>query len=237
MRIRIFWLYIGILIFISLLFFVILSAPWRYVTIFSLLLLIASTIWYELPGAEKLAAKIERLRMREIDELMKRMKVKNIEIYIMDLEVVNTFQVGAKGKYIFFTKRILSILDKNEILGVLAHELAHIKLRHVMKKIFLFDVTIGAGVNGVILLPLLHLSANTELNLKVIILWGTILFYLVLRRLMWQYFEYEADCLAIKFVRKEFLISALMKINSQYSSASKKMQSFIKKRIRKIEEC
>ena len=118
----------------SIFLFVCLPEPWNYLMIFNIFLLIVSLIWYEVPGAKKLAAKSTKLKVKDLDILAKRMGV-NAEIYVMDLQNLGAFQIGAKGKYVFLTKKLVKTLKKEELMSMVAHEFAHIKLRHVLKKV------------------------------------------------------------------------------------------------------
>ena len=233
------WTWMTATISASILLFVCLPEPWNYLMIFNIFLLIASLIWYEVPGAKKLANKGTRLNAENFDILAKRMGV-NAEIYVMDLQNLGAFQIGAKGKYVFLTKKLVKTLKKEELMGVVAHEFAHIKLRHVLKKVLLFDVVIGTGVNMAIIVPIMNFSLDVN-AMRALFLWGAILLYILLRHVIWQYFEYRADCYAIGFVDKEHLISALMKINSiLYSSnliEKGKVHPIIKRRVAKIKSC
>ncbi len=223
----------------SIFLFVCLPEPWNYLMIFNIFLLIVSLIWYEVPGAKKLAAKSTKLKVKDLDILAKRMGV-NAEIYVMDLQNLGAFQIGAKGKYVFLTKKLVKTLKKEELMSMVAHEFAHIKLRHVLKKVLMFDVIIGTGVNMTIIVPIMNFSLDVNAT-SALFLWGAILLYILLRRVIWQYFEYRADCYAIEFVDKEHLISALMKINSILYSPNLiekgKVHPIIKRRVAKIKNC
>ena len=223
----------------SIFLFVCLPEPWNYLMIFNIFLLIASLIWYEVPGAKKLANKGTKLNAENFDILAKRMGV-NAEIYVVNLQNLGAFQVGAKGKYVFLTKKLLENLRTEELMGVVAHEFAHIKLRHVPKKVLLFDIIIDTGVNMAIIVPIMNFSLDVNAT-RALFLWGAILLYILLRRVIWQYFEYRADCYAIEFVDKEHLISALMKINSMLYSANfiekGRVHPIIKRRVAKIKSC
>lgn len=76
------------------------------------------------PVSEAQAPEIHQV----VEELARRANIPKPEIYIIDSDVPNAFATGrnpADGK-IAVTTGILNILDKDELAGVLAHELAHI---------------------------------------------------------------------------------------------------------------
>ena len=58
----------------------------------------------------------------------------NYHFIVLDTPIINAF--AAPGGYIFITKGALDqVQDEAELAGILAHEIAHVELRHYVKKI------------------------------------------------------------------------------------------------------
>ena len=87
------------------------------------------------PMVNILVRKSEKLQdiyiNNEAADLSVEMGIKEPEIYIINTNgrIANAFEVNKKESYVFLTSYLMSILDHDEIVGVLAHELSHIKLR------------------------------------------------------------------------------------------------------------
>mgnify|MGYP000302066309 CR=1 FL=1 len=83
---------------------------------------------------------------KTIEELAKEAKTPKPKIYVIPTETSNAFATGRSPKHsaIAVTQGILKILDKNELKGVLAHELSHITNRDTL------ITTIAATIAGVI---------------------------------------------------------------------------------------
>ncbi len=81
-----------------------------------------------------------------IEELCKQANLPKPKIYIINSENANAMATGRNPKHaaVAVTTGILNILDKNELKGVLAHELSHIKNRDTL------ITTIAATIAGVI---------------------------------------------------------------------------------------
>lgn len=230
-----------VFLFIFLYVFIYISKLWSCIIGFNALLLVSSVIWYEVPGAKKLAVKGKKIESKEIETLLNKMGLENIEIYSIDSKNSNAFQIGGRGKYIFITNTLIEKLNEEELEGAIAHEAAHIKLRHVLKKILLFNCIIGTGVNALLFFSIFNLQGHLHPVIVSFGIWCIILLYVLLRRMMRQRFENQADCYAIKFVAREHLISALKKINSliypEEIIGENFMHNIVKKRIENIERC
>lgn len=81
-----------------------------------------------------------------VKELAKKANIPKPEIYIIPSEISNAFATGRnpKNSAVAVTNGILKILNKNELKGVLGHELAHIANRDTL------IATISATIAGVI---------------------------------------------------------------------------------------
>ena len=92
--------------------------------------------------------------------------------------------------------------DKEERQGVLAHELAHLKARHLMK---------NAGVLLMLFMPVLFIISFLHLPGLVNLLLVFSAYGLILPAVSWRH-EYEADAIAASFVGSEPVIMALGKL-------------------------
>ncbi|TAL53992.1 MAG: protease HtpX, partial [Nanoarchaeota archaeon] len=87
---------------------------------------------------------------KEIRELVKdvcnKANLPMPKLYIIDSNQPNAFATGRNEKHsaIAFTKGILTLLDKEELKGVIAHELSHVKNKDILV------TTIAATIAGVI---------------------------------------------------------------------------------------
>ncbi|MBN1645202.1 zinc metalloprotease HtpX [Candidatus Woesearchaeota archaeon] len=81
-----------------------------------------------------------------VEEVSQSAKIPKPKIYIVPSESCNAFAVGRSPKHsaIGVTKGILKLLDKNELKGVIAHEIGHIKNRDTL------IATIAATIAAVI---------------------------------------------------------------------------------------
>ncbi len=95
----------------------------------------------------KIAKKKEYPELHSIiEDLCKQANLPKPKIYIMHSENPNAFATGRnpKNAAVAVTTATLNLLDKNELTGVLAHELSHIKNRDTL------ITTIAATIAGVI---------------------------------------------------------------------------------------
>lgn len=67
------------------------------------------------------------------EELAREMDVPNPKLMVMDMGVPNAFAVGRKNAgVVVVSNELIRVLDRDELRGVIAHELAHIKNRDVI---------------------------------------------------------------------------------------------------------
>jgi Zn-dependent protease with chaperone function len=81
--------------------------------------------------------------------------VKEPELYVAQFPVPNAYTSGHNHPYIVITTGLLDLLDDDEVLAVIAHELGHIKSGHVLYKTMaraigalvaiISDMTLGIG--------------------------------------------------------------------------------------------
>jgi heat shock protein HtpX len=111
-----------------------------------------------------------------VDELSKKAEIRKPRLYLIDTDIPNAFATGRNDKNacIAVTSGLIQNLNKEEIKGVLAHELSHIKNKDVL--VSTIAATIGGAIsylaniawyslffsqedrNSLILLPLLFLA-------------------------------------------------------------------------------
>ena len=148
--------------------------------------------------------------LNALRQLEDKLNVRIENIYVIDRGLgrfeVNAYQVGLRKFKIFITERLLSSLRTEELIGILAHEVAHAQRRHTLK-IFLGSLFIVV-IEIIIALLLLHKMGIVD---SLIIAFGTAWFIDMLLRALNRKFEYEADLIAAKIVGKDVMISALKK--------------------------
>ncbi len=202
------------------------------IILFDILLIIGFFVGYFVPGARKIPKKGKKLENEEIEKLKRKMDV-NAEIYVVPAKNIriNAFQIGAKGKYIVILQPLFEKLSNEQLFAVVAHELAHIKLRHVLKTLIVFNIIFAIGINAFLFpIPDIAIGIITALAFPLAI---------ALNILLKRKFDYDADRYAAKYVGAEAMISALKGIEAaiypQFLIEKGKGNPFIKKRIRAIE--
>ncbi|MGD9591455.1 MAG: M48 family metalloprotease [Candidatus Berkiella sp.] len=124
------------------------------IAFFTSIALMISAYWY----SDKLVLSLYRaVEINQDDKpqlyatvayLAENAKVPRPRIYLIDENMPNIFSVGRNAQHgaIAVTKGLLAILNKDELAGAVAHELAHIKLNDT------FLATLAASVGGFITL-------------------------------------------------------------------------------------
>ncbi|MCS7279836.1 MAG: M48 family metallopeptidase [Thermodesulfobacteriaceae bacterium] len=162
-------------------------------------------------------------------------RVKFKEIYIIHDKEKKFFTAGIVGlippfRYLFFSNNLLEILEPEEILGVLAHEIGHIKKRHFFWLLLvLFNFPFFLLVSFIfIFYPLSYLiKFYNSLILEILIAFLFIILSLLYLRYVFAYFlrqfEREADLYSLYLLRDERpLIIALLKIGEATKQLYKK---------------
>ncbi len=150
----------------------------------------------------------------EISELSMEMGINEPSVFILDTNnrVANAFEINSKEAYVFITGYLKAILDYNEIIAVLAHELSHIKLKHNRK------TSLVTFVSYIILMNLA--SLEFLVNSGILFLLSPVFFVLLIFFIffvipaMKRRNEVAADLNAVKYVDKQYLEDALRKISS-----------------------
>jgi len=172
----------------------------------------------------------------ELKQLAKRMNTPLEEIKIINIKEKNAF---ATRKGIVFTKGLLDTLNQGEIMSVAAHELAHMRGKHVAYKFFA-----TMGVMTVLMIewlrftsPILLNETITQLVLQTMIDVALLAFLFVAMIPLNWIAELRADKAAVKFEGKENMRSALRKLTKpgEHDQPCETHPS-IKQRIKHIEE-
>ncbi len=178
---------------------------------------------------------LQRMEVRQIVlEFLKSKKVKIREIYVLKDLGKRFYTAGIIGflppfKYLFFSKPLLNLLSIEEILGVVAHEVGHLKKKHnlwlllLLLNLPLFLLTVSILVALIVYYFNPHLVEFLEnkkkLPLSIEMMLGASLIFLsfVYIRYIFSYFlrqfEREADFYsAVTLKTPQPIISALFKI-------------------------
>jgi STE24 endopeptidase len=178
---------------------------------------------------------LDDLALKEIIlNFLKKNKVKINEIYVLGNLGKKLYTAGIIGflppfKYLFFSKPLLSILSPEEILGVVAHEIGHLKKRHnfwlllllLNLPLFLLTLLILSFLIIYYFSPqLIDIIKNKEtlpVSLEISLGIGLIFLAFIYIRYIFSFFlrqfEREADFLsAIILKSPQPIISALFKI-------------------------
>ena len=178
---------------------------------------------------------LDNLALREIIlNFLKKNKVKISEIYVLDDLGKKLYTAGIIGflppfKYLFFSKPLLSILSPEEILGVVAHEIGHLKKRHnfwlllllLNLPLFLLTLLILSFLIAYYFSPQLidiiknkkTLPVSLEISLGIGLIFLAFIYIRYIFSFFLRQFEREADFLsAIILKSPQPIISALFKI-------------------------
>ena len=159
------------------------------------------------------------------------------ELYIMHSKQINAFASGRDPQHavVCVTEGALEKLDKNELEGVLAHELGHIA-SYDMRYMTLVAVMVGmiAIISQIFLRSLWFSGGGNDKSKGIFILIGIVLaivaplvVYLVQMSISRKR-EFAADASAVKFTRYPGgLIKALKKIKEDSTPAEKKVSKAI----------
>ncbi len=150
-----------------------------------------------------------------VERLSRQMGIEKPRVMVADMGVPNAFAVGRKGAGVVVVSReLIRILEQDELEGVIAHELAHIRNRDVVMMV------IGQSIASMIGIAVYFLTVMGERNIGAMIT-GYILSMIAQTLVMVfvlaisRYREYVADADAAEAIgRGEPLARALEKISS-----------------------
>ncbi len=172
--------------------------------------------WLALRGAEDMPQDGEYRQVHQMTEkLAREMEVKKPRLMKKEMGVPNAFAVGRKGAgVVVVSEELMAVLERDELEGVIAHELAHIKNRDVVTMVigqsiativgYVAYFAVLAGGQRDIRTFIVAMAASTLANMLVMV------FVFAISR----YREYVADADAAEAVgRGEPLARALEKIS------------------------
>lgn len=206
---------------------------WAIVSLFQLFMLWAYPAFVA-PMFNKFSPITDQEIIEKIKALCQKVNFKYSGLFVMDASKRsghgNAYFTGfGKNKRIVFYDTLLKTLDSDEVEAVLAHELGHFKLKHVLKMI------IRSFVFSLIGFYILGLLANSELfyfghgvkspsNYMAIVLFLLVsdvytFSFTPLFSWMSRKQEFEADSFAAKHSNAKKLISALLKMYKDNASS------------------
>ena len=151
-------------------------------------------------------------KLEDPKDLLTPFREENIRIdsvYIipqMRKKTINAWATGLRRRYIFITKDAFSILNKNELIALTAHEVGHHLHRH-LRKVELFTLLFLS----LVLFVSFHLNNNNLLSFLVGITGILVFSCLALPSLM-RRFEYQSDLYVKEMGYGYYLITTLKKI-------------------------
>ena len=170
----------------------------------------------------------------QIEKLSKKINLNFKDYYIMNASLRsshgNAYFTGfGKNKRIVFFDTLLKTLTNNEVMAVLAHELGHLKKKHILKSLFIGILFMGIGfyVLGLLLNSkefFMAFGKSTPSSHMALILFTFLLpIYTFILTPLSSWFsrknEYEADQFAVENTNGDELISALIKMYKDNSSS------------------
>ena len=165
-------------------------------------------------GAEDLPEERAPDLHRRVESLSRDMGIDKPRLMIASMGVPNAFAVGRKGAgTVVVSQELLRTLDDDEVEGVLAHELAHIRNRDVVMMV------LGQGIASIVAIvaqwAVLLTGDNDLADFFLAIVVGQIVQMIVMVFVLAisRYREYVADSDAAAEVGGEPLASALEKIS------------------------
>ena len=190
-----------------------------FALVFSIILNLV-TYWFSSDIILK-AYKAEKNKDKTIDKIVENMareaKIPKPKVYIIKNDIPNAFATGRNpnNAVVALTEGLL-VLNKEEIEGVIAHEISHIKNRDVL--VSTIAAVIAGGISFIAQIGYwsLLLDDNNEgstLGMILIILFAPLAAFLV-RMAISRSMEYKADYSAVQMTKKpKALASALRKIS------------------------
>lgn len=103
--------------------------------------------WSALRGAEDMPENGQYQHIHHMTEsLSQDMGIKTPRLMVMDMGVPNAFATGRKGAgVVVVSTELISLLERDELEGVIAHELAHIKNRDVVMMVVGSSIAMMVG--------------------------------------------------------------------------------------------
>jgi heat shock protein HtpX len=174
-------------------------------------------------GAEDMPEDDPRFREihQSIERMSREMGIDKPRVMVADMGVPNAFAVGRKkAGVVVVSSELIHMLDHEELEGVLAHELSHIRNRDVVMMV------IGQGIASIVGIAaqfaVLFAGDNDLADFFMAMIVGNIVQFLVMIFVMAisRYREYVADSDAAQITGGEPLARALEKIDNADHSRS-----------------
>jgi STE24 endopeptidase len=171
---------------------------------------------------------------QEIDKLSKRCDINFKDYFVMNASLRsshgNAYFTGfGKNKRIVFFDTLLKSLNVDEVVSVLAHELGHLKKKHIIKSIIMSSAFLFIGLfilgqlyNSPKLFEAFSLSTNEAyMALLLFVLIAPYYTFLLTPLMSWlsRKNEFEADEFAATHASAKKLITALLKMYKDNSSS------------------
>ncbi len=150
------------------------------------------------------------------ESLSRDMGIKKPKLMVMDMGVPNAFATGRKGNgVVCVSTELIRLLDRDELEGVVAHELAHIKNRDVLAMVV--GTSIASMIGWVAYLVYIFSNDNGLADIFVGMVLSTIaqMFVMIFVLAISRYREFVADDDARQYIGSgDPLARALEKISS-----------------------
>lgn len=232
-------LVIGIPLLFALLYFIYNSGSlwwfyaWLFIMAFQLLLVWAYPKFIA-PLFNKFSPLNDEALTDKIQALLKRAKLSFSEFYKMNASIRsshgNAYFTGfGKNKRIVFFDTLLKTLQPDEVIAVLAHELGHLKKKHILKSIIISSISLLLGLYVLEVLinydpfkAAFNLNSPEKFHMMLIFLLISSYFTFPLTPISSWFSrrnEFEADEFAAQTADAKALISALVKLIKDNASA------------------
>lgn len=130
-------------------------------------------------------------------------------VIVNNSSIACTMGITSKSQIIMIGQKLIDRLTKDELYGILYHEVGHIKGKHLSKMLIVDIIGFLILMIGIRYANLWS-DSNPYIVVPVAALLGGLLPF---RRTFMRRYEKEADCYASHLVGKDVYISALMKLN------------------------
>ncbi|MBT4792506.1 MAG: M48 family metallopeptidase, partial [Halobacteriovoraceae bacterium] len=205
---------------------------WAFIIVFQFIMIWAYPKFIA-PLFNKFTKMEDEELIQNINSLSDRCDVNFKDYYIMNASIRsshgNAYFTGfGKNKRIVFFDTLLKSLEQNEVVSVLAHELGHLKRKHILKSIILSSLFMLAGLfvlGQLYIMPSFFQAFNFQSNepyLAMLLFMLISPFYTFLLTPFFSWLsrrnEFEADEFAATFASAKALITALLKMYKDNSS-------------------
>jgi len=195
------------------------SFPSLLVKLCALSVFVVSSVFFLPIAVSQFASAIKQLTMHKSGiQVSIPLEIANLAnkagVTIKELRIVKANIAYVIGKSLVLGIELVDKLDRNELLAVVAHELGHIKRRHLLIKIaflILFWIILMLSWSS-FSSPIFLNETVTQIILTVVLNIMEFAFLLVVFIPINWLIEFDADKFAAKLVGKEHIKSALLKI-------------------------